>query len=164
MGLAALLVALTLLPAIAPRRQDSNASQAAFTRTTTSPGNGSTVFQPDSVKVLGTLDYGKPSASVNCSGSYSAFVFEGYGGDQVEIHVNGEHQTPFVALADSALREVTRGNSQLEVSLPDHGPAIEAWYIIFQNPDQPGQVTVEVTKTGERSKILQTQALGRTGE
>jgi len=139
MGTTALIVALTLLPVVQEKR-DSNA-----------------VFQPDTVKVLGALDYGKASASVDCSKSYSAFVFEGYGGDRVEIRVTGDHGTPFIALADSAMREVTRGVSRLQIALPDHGPAIEAWYIIFRNSDGAGQVTVEVNKTGEQSENGQPQ-------
>lgn len=154
MGTAAILIALTLLPVIAPERQNSSATAAQDSGTPASVenANGPTVFQPDSVKVLGTLDYGKASASVNCSSSLSAFVFEGYGGDQVEIHVTSAQGKPFIALADSGLHEVIRGTSQLQVSLPNHGPAIEAWYIIFRSPDGPGQVTVQVNKAGEQSK------------
>jgi hypothetical protein len=144
----ALLIALTVSALFAQEKDNSIGEKA--------------VYQPETVKVVGTLDYGQSSASVNCSSSYSAFVFEGYAGDNVEIRVKGDQGQTFVALADSSLHEVTRGTSQLQVSLPDHGPAIEAWYIIFRDPEGTGNVTVQVSKNGEQSKAARNQTAGRS--
>jgi hypothetical protein len=155
----ALFIVLTASAVFGQVKQDSTATPATATVTESTE---KAVYRPETVKVVGTLDYGQSSASVNCSDTYSAFVFEGYARDKVEIRVSGQGQ-PFVALADSSLHEVTSGTSQLQASLPDHGPAIEAWYIIFRNPEGSGDVTVQVSKIGNQSKTRQDQTEGQDG-
>ena len=107
-------------------------------------------YVPSDVKVLGALDYGQTSGSVNSSTSprYCAFVFSGYGGEGVEATVMGTDRKAFVAIADSSLIQIASGATHLSVRLPYRGPDLEVWYIVFRNLDnRPARFTVHVTKT-----------------
>ncbi len=106
-------------------------------------------FAPNDIKVLGTLDDGQTSkpAEFLSTPKYRAFVFEGNGHDQVEITVTGASRKAYVALADSALLPVASGLGQLTVTLPYHGPDIEAFYILVKNlSPQPARLTVHLKK------------------
>ena len=113
-------------------------------------------YQPDDVKILGDLNYGQSSGWVTCGASprYHAFVFNGYGGDRVDITVQSKTSKPWVALADSSLNQVATGSSHLSLSLPNKGPDIEVWYILFREADnRPTPFSVRVkrleTETGK---------------
>lgn len=114
-------------------------------------------YSPSQVKVLGDIEYGERGIANTYSRGprYRAFVFSGYGGDQVEITVTGA--PVHLALADSTLHQIATGSSQLCVSLPDRGPDIELWYIITNNA--PTRLTFQVKKTGHQSPSLQQASL-----
>jgi len=107
-------------------------------------------YVPSDVKVLGALDYGQTSDAVDYTASppYWSFVFSGYGGERVEAAVMGTDRKAFVAITDSSLVQIASGATRLSVRLPDRGPDIEAWYIVFRTLDNgPARFTVKVTKT-----------------
>jgi hypothetical protein len=107
-------------------------------------------YVPSDVKILGALDYGQTSDSVDYSASppYCAFIFNGYGGETVEATVLGTERKAFVAITDSSLVQIASGATHLSVRLPDRGPDIEAWYIVFRTVDNgPARFTVKLTKT-----------------
>jgi hypothetical protein len=106
-------------------------------------------FKVDDVKVVGDVEYGQTSASVECSGasSYCAFVFNGQGDDRIEVDVSEGEGKAFVAIADGALAELTSGINRVVVSLPRRGPDSEAYYIVFRDREsKPGRFMVELKK------------------
>lgn len=106
-------------------------------------------YRPSDVKVFGDLRYGQSSRPVLCTTRprYAAFVFDGYGGDVVEVTVRGEERSAFVVLTDSTLIPIAGGRDRLVVSLPYRGPDIEVFYIVFRQPEaKPSRFTVLVRK------------------
>jgi hypothetical protein len=106
-------------------------------------------YSPNDIKVLGTLDSGQTSPAVEYSrpGPYRAFVFEGNGRDSVEITVSGADGKAFVALADSTLAPIASGIGRLSVTLPYHGPDIEAFYILLKpTTNKPARFAVHLKK------------------
>lgn len=116
-------------------------------------------YSPKQVRVLGDMEYGerKLATSYSAGPRYRAFVFSGYGGDQVEIMVTGASGPVRLALADSTLNQVATGTSALCVSLPNHGPDVELWYIITDNA--PTRLTFQVKKTGHENPGYQEASL-----
>jgi hypothetical protein len=107
-------------------------------------------YSPNDLKILGTLDDGQTSKSAVYSSTpkYRAFVFEGNGRDQVEVTVTGTSRKAYVALADSTLTPIASGIGRVAATLPNHGPDIEAFYILVKNlSNQPGQLAVHLKKT-----------------
>jgi len=111
-------------------------------------------FSPAQVRVLGALDYGqnKTALAYNSGPKYRAFVFSGYGGDQVEITVKGT--VPFI-VTDSTLNQIAEGSSSLRISLPNRGPDIEVWYVLTDN--RPTPFTLQVKKLGHENGPLEAQ-------
>jgi hypothetical protein len=108
-------------------------------------------YAPDDVKIVGVLSYGQKSGPVAYSGSpqYRAFVFDGQGNDRIEVTVTGAGQDVFVAIADPGLNMIASGTGHLSVSLPDQGPATEAFYVVFKDPmNRPTRMSVQLKKTG----------------
>ena len=106
-------------------------------------------FNVGDVKVVGDLQYGQTSAPVDCSGvpSYCAFVFNGQGDDRIEVDVSEGEGKAFVAIADGALAELTKGTNRVVFSLPRRGPDAETYYIVFRDRDnKPGRFMVELKK------------------
>lgn len=106
-------------------------------------------FKVDDVKVVGDLEYGHTSAPVECSAtpSYCAFVFNGQGGDRVEVDIRNGEGKAFVAIADGALAQLTSGTNRAVVSLPSRGPDSETYYIVFRDLEsKPGRFIVELKK------------------
>lgn len=107
-------------------------------------------YGADDVQILGALDYGETSkpAIYSAKPPYRAFVFSGYGCQVVDITLKGDAGKPFLALADSSLKEIAHATTHLNVRLPFRGPDIEVWYIIFKDSDdKPASFTVQVKKT-----------------
>ena len=104
-------------------------------------------FKPDDVKVLGDLKYGQTSTSVECATSYCAFVFDGNGEDRIEANVKGVDGTTFVAIADGSLTQLSSSTNRVVLSLPNHGPDAEAFYIVFCNDQhKPTRFVVALKK------------------
>jgi hypothetical protein len=106
-------------------------------------------FQPADVKVMGDLQYGQTSSAVECSSAspYYAFVFNGKGGERVDIVVRSQDRQAFVALADPTLNQITSGTTHVTFTLPDHGPDAEAYYIVFRDSEsKDARFTVELKK------------------
>jgi hypothetical protein len=106
-------------------------------------------FKVDDVKVVGDLSYGQTSAPVECSGvpSFCAFVFNGQGDDRIEIDVSSAEGKAFVAIADGALAELTRGTNRVVFSLPRRGPDAESYYIVFRDSEsKPRRFMVALKK------------------
>jgi len=131
-------------------------SAIAQENTSGQPGSSATrAYPPAEVRILGDLDYGhsRTMAAYSSGPRYRAFVFSGYGGDQVAISVRGAlHATPIV-LADSSLNPIASGSTSLSVSLPNHGPDMEVWYIITGNT--PASLTVQLRKVGHQDAPVQ---------
>jgi hypothetical protein len=66
--------------------------------------------------------------------------------------VTGASPDAFIALADQSLKVVATGTGHLSVSLPDHGPDAEMYYVVFKNP-MNRQVRVQVNKTGGAAAV-----------
>jgi hypothetical protein len=108
-------------------------------------------YAPNDVKIVGVLSYGQKSAPVEYSGSpqYRAFVFDGQGNDRIEVTVTGAGQNVFIAVADPALNVIATGLGHLSVSLPDQGPAPEAFYVVFKDQmNRPARMSVQLKKIG----------------
>ena len=114
-------------------------------------------YSPNDIKVVGTLNSGQTSPAVEYSrpGQYRAFVFEGNGHDRVEITVTGADGKAFVALADSTLTPVASGIGHLSVTLPYHGPDVEAFYILLKpTSNRPARLAVHLTKVAAQPVLL----------
>lgn len=111
-------------------------------------------YSPAQVHVLGDVEYGqsKTAAHYSAGPRYRAFVFSGYGGDQVEITLKGAEKIP-VILADSTLNRIAAGSSHISIALPYRGPDIEVWYVLTEN--KPAQFTVQVKKIGHIHSALE---------
>jgi hypothetical protein len=118
-------------------------------------------YAPADVKILGALDYGETSDSIEWSASphFRAVVFSGYGGEKIEATVTGTDRKAFVAITDSTLVQIASGATHLSVRLPDRGPDIEVFYILFRTIDNtPARFTVHVMKTENGPYKIPTQA------
>jgi hypothetical protein len=121
-------------------------------------------YVPGDVKVLGVLDYGRRSNALDCAAKqrYRAFVFSGYGGDRVEIALQGENpSSASFAVTDSTLIPIGSGSSRVTVALPYRGPDIEVYYIVFPTSHRTAHLTVQVKKVGRdmRAPELKTPPL-----
>jgi len=107
-------------------------------------------YLPGDVKVLGILDYGRRSNALDCAAKqrYRAFVFSGYGGDRVEIALQGENPRASFVVTDSTLIPIGTGSSRVTVALPYRGPDIEVYYIVFPTSNRTAHLTVQVKKVG----------------
>jgi len=108
-------------------------------------------YSADDVKIVGVLDYGQRSEPVECAGTpqYRAFLFAGQGDDQIDVRVTGVSPEPFIALADQSLKVVATGMGHLSVSLPNHGPDAEMYYVVFKDQmNRSVRMSVQVNKTG----------------
>ena len=106
-------------------------------------------FQPADVKIVGDLSYGQTSEAVECSSAspYYAFVFNGKADERVDVVVKSPNRQAFVALADQTLNRVTTGTGHITVTLPNHGPDAEVYYIVFRDSEgKNGRFTVELNK------------------
>jgi hypothetical protein len=111
-------------------------------------------LDPADVKIVGSLEYGQTSDPVDYTGTpkYSAFVFNGNGGDRIEVSVLGDPQVA-VSIADGTLKELTSGISHLSFTLPSNGPDLETYYIVFRDSEnKPAKLTVKLLKT-ERKQV-----------
>ena len=120
-------------------------------------------YHAGDVKVLGILDYGRSSKALDCAAKqrYRAFVFSGYGGDRVEIALQGENPNATFAVTDSTLIPIGTGSSRVTVALPYRGPDIEVYYIVFPTSNRTAHLTVQVKKVGRdmRAPELKTPPL-----
>jgi hypothetical protein len=114
-------------------------------------------YVPGDVKVLGVLDYGRRSSALDCAAKqrYRAFVFSGYGGDRVEIALQGENPRASFAVTDSTLIPIGTGSSRVTVELPYRGPDIEVYYIVFPASNRTAHLTVQVRKVGRDMRAPQ---------
>jgi hypothetical protein len=114
-------------------------------------------YLPGDVKVLGVLDYGRRSNALDCTAKqrYRAFVFSGYGGDRVEIALQGENPRASFTVTDSTLIPIGTGSSRVTVALPYRGPDIEVYYIVFPTSNRTAHLTVQVTKVGRDMRAPQ---------
>lgn len=106
-------------------------------------------FPPAEVKIAGDLEYGHTSAPVECASSprYHALVFNAHSGDRVDVTVSAEGRQAEVAIADPSLNEVARGANHVTAVLPDRGPDVEAYYIVFRDSEnKPARFTVNLKK------------------
>ena len=111
-------------------------------------------FAPDQVKILDAIDYGQTSAPVDCPAgpSYCALLFNGMGGDKIDVNVKSPDQKAFVALADGGLTELTRGTGHLSFALPSDNKEMQTYYIVFRDADsKAGKFTVQLTKVDKQS-------------
>lgn len=134
--------------AIGIAQENPTAQPARFSQVPNGAPPIARTYDPTQVKVLGDIEYGESKAvPVFSPGApYRAFVFSGYGGDQVEIIMKGVTGPLKLAVADSTLNQIATGSSYIRVSLPYKGPDVELWYIITDNT--PGRVLFQVRKTG----------------
>ena len=105
-------------------------------------------FPPADVKIVGDLSYGETRDAVECTheSRYCAFVFNGKGGERVDVVVKSTGQA-FVAIGDPSLNELARGTGHLTLTLPNRGPDAEGYYIVFRDGEnKDGRFTVELKK------------------
>jgi hypothetical protein len=124
-------------------------SRPLIAATQISPSELPRTYAARDVKILGDLDYGQSSGPVAYSATptYRAFVFSAFGGENVEVTVRGSDRKAMVALADSGLNRLAIGDTSLRLSLPNRGPYIECWYIVFRDFEKkPARFTVQVKK------------------
>lgn len=110
---------------------------------------GAATFRPADVTIVGDIEYGQTSDPVECSNTprYRALVFNGNGGDRIEVTVKGRDQKAYVALADGTLTELASGVTHLAFTLPNNGPDAQAYYIVIRDDqDKPARFTVELKK------------------
>jgi len=106
-------------------------------------------FPPADVKIAGDLDYGHTSAPVECASTprYHALVFNAHSGDRVDVTVTAEGRHAEVAIADPSLNELASGTNHVTTTLPDRGPDVEAYYIVFRDSEnKPARFTVHLKK------------------
>ena len=104
-------------------------------------------FPPADVKIVGDLRYGQTSDAVDCTSAspYYAFVFNGKGGERVDVIVKSDDRKAFVALADPSLGQIVSGTGHVTATLPDRGPDKEGFYIVFRDSEsKDGRFTVEL--------------------
>ena len=112
-------------------------------------------FPPAEVRIVGDLEYGHSSAPIECATSprYHALVFNAHGGDRVDVTVTAEGRQAEVAIADPSLNEIASGANHVTAVLPDRGPDVEAYYIVFRDSEnKPARFTVRLKKLTEASQ------------
>jgi len=106
-------------------------------------------FPPKEVKIEGDMQFGDTSEPVECAPTpkYHAMVFNAHGGDRVEVTVTAEGHRAHVSIADPSLNELAKGEGRVTFVLPDRGPDIEAYYIVFRDADEkPAKFVVSLKK------------------
>src|SRR5579883_1565773 len=106
-------------------------------------------FPADQVQIVGDIDYGQTSPVTECASpkGYCALVFNGQGGDQLEITVKNSGRKAFIALTDGSLKELARGTDTLRFQLPKENEELQTYYIVFRDAEQqPGKFTIELKK------------------
>jgi|HubBroStandDraft_6_1064221.scaffolds.fasta_scaffold1017155_2 hypothetical protein len=106
-------------------------------------------FSPAEVKIMGDLEYGQTSKAVECSSAspYYAFVFNGQGGERVDVVVKSDDRQAFVAIGDPSLNKLASGTGHVTFTLPNRGPDPEAYYIVFRDSEsKDARFTVELKK------------------
>jgi hypothetical protein len=112
-----------------------------------------TTFPPAEVEILGDLDYGRTSDSLECSAKqqYCSVLFNGLSGDRVVATVTGATGKPFVAIADGTLTELAHGEGEASVTLPEVTDKLATYYIVFRDPARKaGRFTVRLEKQNEK--------------
>lgn len=112
-------------------------------------------FSPDDVKIAGDLKYGDTSAPVEYSATpkYYALVFNGNSGDRIEVSVTAEGHRAEVAIADPTLKQLASGTTNVTTVLPDRGPDLDTYYIVFRDSEaKPASFVVQLKKLSEASK------------
>lgn len=110
---------------------------------------GAEQFSPDSVKILGDIEYGQTSQPLDCPDTprYCALLFNGHTGDKLDVMVKSAKGKAFVALADGTLTEITRGFNHLVFTLHDASPDLITYYIVFGDSEgKAAQFTVGLKK------------------
>lgn len=106
-------------------------------------------FSPAKVKIMGDLEYGQTSKAVECSSAspYYAFVFNGQGGERVDVVVKSDDRQAFVAIGDPSLNQLASGTGHVTFTLPNRGPDPEAYYIVFRDSEsKDARFIVELKK------------------
>jgi hypothetical protein len=106
-------------------------------------------FPPADVKIVGDLSYGQTSNAVECTNAspYYAFVFNGKGGERVDVVVKSEDRQAFVAIGDPSLNQLASGTGHVTFTLPNRGPDAEGFYIVFRDSEsKDARFTVELKK------------------
>ena len=103
-------------------------------------------FSPADVTILGDIDYGQTSPTLDCPGQpkYCALVFNANGGDKVQVTVSGGKA--LVALADGTLTELTRGTGKVVFSLPASQDPVTYYIVLRDEEGKPGKFTVDLRK------------------
>lgn len=117
-------------------------------------------LKTEDVKVLGSLDYGETSEAADYTGTppYAALIFNGTAKDKIEVTIKGGTRKAWIAIADGSLKQLATGTGQLTFTLPNNGPDIEAYYIVFRDPDgQPVKFTVTLKKLAKANSALLTR-------
>jgi len=112
-------------------------------------------FSPADVKIAGDLKYGDTSAPVEYSTTpkYYALVFNGNSGDRIEVSVTAEGHRAEVAIADPTLKQLATGTTNVTTVLPDRGPDMDTYYIVFRDAEaKPANFVVQLKKLSEASK------------
>jgi len=105
-------------------------------------------FSPADVKILGDIDYGQTSATLECGETpkYCALVFNAMSGDRVEAQVKGDGKV-LVSIADGGLMELARSTGTATVTLPSAGPDPMTFYVVFRDSEgKAGKFTVVLKK------------------
>jgi hypothetical protein len=112
-------------------------------------------FSPNDVKIAGDLKYGDTSAPVECGATpkYYALVFNGNSGDRVEVTVTADGRRAEVAIADPTLLQLASGTTNVTTVLPNRGPDMDTYYIVFRDSEaKPARFVVQLKKLSEASK------------
>lgn len=108
-------------------------------------------FPPADVKIVGDIDFGQTSNPIECTSSqpYCAVLFNGAGGDKLEITIKGTSGRAFVALTDGSLTEMARGTDRLAFVLPKSNEELQTYYIVFRDlAKKDGKFTITLSKPG----------------
>lgn len=105
-------------------------------------------YAPADVKIVGDIDYGKTSEAIDCTGApYCAVLFNGTSGDEVDVTVASGTRKTYVALADGTLNQLAAGTGRLTFKLPNVGPDLGTYYIVFRDEQkQPGKFTITLKR------------------
>ena len=112
-------------------------------------------LKPADVKIAGDIDYGQTSPAIDYTNDppYRALVFNGNSGDQIQVTVKDNDHKAWVAIADGSLKELATGTMELTFTLPNAGPDLQAYYIVFRDSGkQPATFTVELKKLSASPK------------
>ncbi len=112
-------------------------------------------LKPSDVKIAGDIDYGQTSPAIDYTNdpAYRALVFNGNSGDQIQVTVKDNGHKAWVAIADGSLKELATGTTELTFTLPNAGPDLQAYYIVFRDSgNQRAAFTVELKKLSASPK------------